>query len=87
MALSTFDDKLNESSDAELAEALGKTGTLWDDLKNCVRSRLGSLSTECEFNSKNAGWSLQLKHQGRTILYMTPCGAIFLHRSLLERRQ
>ena len=78
MALSIFDDKSKTPQESELAEALGRTSKLWDELKSHLSSRFDPLSADWGFSGQNWGWSLRLKHKKRTILYLTPCKRHFL---------
>ena len=77
MALSIFDDKLREPGAAELAEALGRTHGLWNELKELIDKKFDPLAEEWVFSGKNYGWSLRLKQKKRAILYMTPCTGHF----------
>ena len=78
MALSVFDDKSGKPKAAELAEALGRTSKLWDELKGHLSSQYDPLEEEWGFAGKNWGWALRLKHKKRTVLYLTPCRRHFL---------
>jgi len=78
MALSVFDDKERQPRDADVAEALEATYTLWEDLKSQIASQFDPLSVDWGFAGKNYGWSLRLKQKKRTVLYMTPCRGHFL---------
>jgi len=78
MALSIFDDKSKTPQEGELAEALGRTSKLWDELKSHLSSRFDPLVEDWGFSGQNWGWSLRLKHKKRTILYLTPCKRHFL---------
>jgi hypothetical protein len=77
-ALSAFDDKLKQPQDEDLAATLGSTHVLWNELKRSIASRFATLSIEWGFTSKKTGWGLRLKHEKRTILYMTPSKGYFL---------
>ncbi|MGD2152670.1 MAG: DUF3788 domain-containing protein [Gemmatimonadales bacterium] len=72
MALSAFDDKSKAPRPAELKKTLGRTGGLWDELKDHLESEYQPLSEKWTFAGQKWGWSLQLKQKKRTILYMTP---------------
>ncbi len=78
MALSVFDDKSRQPTEADLARALKGSLVLWNDLKKGVASRLTPMTCEWGFTSNTTGWGLRLKHKERVILYMTPCGGYFL---------
>jgi hypothetical protein len=72
MALSAFDDKTRQPTDADVAKAIGKTKALWDDLKRRIAAAHDPLEEEWTFAGKNYGWSLRLKQKKRAVLYMTP---------------
>ena len=61
-----------------MAEALGRTSKLWDELKSHLSSQYDPLSKDWGFSGQNWGWSLRLKHKKRTVLYLTPCKRHFL---------
>ena len=78
MALSVFDDKSRQPTEADLALALKGTFVFWKELKRRIASRFAPLTYEWGFTSKSTGWGLRLKHKERIILYMTPCEGYFL---------
>ena len=78
MALSVFDDKARQPTDAELARALKGSFVFWNELKKRIASTFTPLTFEWGFTSKTTGWGLRLKHKERIILYMTPCEGHFL---------
>ncbi len=78
MTLSAFCDKSRLPQDDELAATLGSTFVFWNELKRLVASRFAPLSIEWGFASKKTGWGLRLKHEKRTIFYMTPCEGYFM---------
>jgi hypothetical protein len=77
MAMSIFDDKLREPGAEELAEALGRTSGLCNELTAMIDERFDPVAREWVFSGKNYGWSLRLKQKKRAILYMTPCAGHF----------
>lgn len=86
MTLSAFDDKSRPPQDDDLAATLGSTFVFWNELKKLLASRFPPLSTEWGFSSKKTGWGLRLKHEKRTILYMTPCRSYFLASFVLGEK-
>ena len=56
-----------------LAKALGTAKPLWDRLLTELRAEKTIDAEEWSCYSRKAGWSLKLKHGGRTILYLAPC--------------
>ena len=78
MAVSVFDDKARQPTEADLARALKGSFDFWNDLKERIAARFTPLSFEWGFAGKAYGWSLRLKHKKRAILYMTPCEGYFL---------
>ena len=78
MALFAFNDKSRPPRSKELKETLGRSGALWDQLKDHLASGYQPLTEKWVMYSEKWGWSLQLKRKKRTILYMTPCKKHFL---------
>ena len=77
MALSFFDDRKTQPTDAAIAVALGRSAGAWTTLKGSVISELG-LEEDWGFAGPKFGWSLRLKKGKRVIVYMTPCDGHFL---------
>jgi hypothetical protein len=78
MALSAFDDKSHPPTEKELAEVLGKTHSLWIELRDHVASAFAPLTVEWGCSSKSTGWGLRLKTEKRAVLYLCPCRGYFL---------
>ena len=78
MALSAFEDKSRTPRSSELKETLGRSSSLWDQLKIYLASEYQPLTEKWMFSGAKWGWSLQLKRKKRTILYITPCKRHFL---------
>jgi len=77
MALSAFDDKAREPTDAEVAEMLLGTADHWNAIKDQIASLYEPLAVDWGFAGKKWGWSLRLKHKKRAVLYMTPSTGFF----------
>lgn len=60
-----------------LAATLGSAFVFWNELKAMIETRFRPVSFEWGFTSKTTGWSLRVKSEKRTILYMTPCEGYF----------
>lgn len=86
MALSAFDDKSKQPTDADLALALERSFVLWNQLKARIAARFKPLTFEWGFSSKTTGWGLRLKHKDRIILYMTPGNGYFLASFVLGEK-
>lgn len=78
MPLSAFDDKANPPGNADLAEELGKSFILWNDLIERIGANVADVSMEWGYTSKSTGWGLRLKTAKRVVVYMTPCSGYFL---------
>jgi hypothetical protein len=78
MAVSVFDDKSRQPTEADLARALKGSFVFWNELKERISSRFTPLTFEWGFTSKTTGWGLRLKRKDRIVLYMTPCDGYFL---------
>lgn len=86
MALSAFDDKLQQPEGRDLQRVLGRAGAHWDDLTTHIAAEYSPLSESWTFAGAKWGWSLRLKQKKRTILYMTPCKGHFLVGFVLGER-
>jgi hypothetical protein len=74
MASSIFQDKSKQPEDNEVAEVLGRTKKLWDDLKNYIAGRYEPVTEEWKYYScKKTGWILTLRQKKRMILSLVPC--------------
>jgi hypothetical protein len=86
MALSVFDDKFRKPANTDLADALGTTLVLWNDLEARIAARFRSTSAVWAFSGKSTGWGLRLVCKDRIILYMTPRRGSFLVSFVLGER-
>ena len=77
MLPNAFIDQVEQPTDAELAKALGKAKTLWDQLLADLAHECNLVTQEWNSYSPKAGWSLRLKRQKRNILYLAPCRGSF----------
>ncbi len=77
MLPNAFIGKPEKPTDAELAAVLGPSKALWDRLLADLADEHGIAVQEWNSYSSKAGWSLRLKRQKRTILYLTPCQGSF----------
>ena len=78
MALSIFEDKSRPPTEDDLAEALGECKPFWDELYAASNQDFGPLKSEWKFYGKNSGWTLLLKNNKRTILYLYPQHGAFI---------
>jgi hypothetical protein len=77
MLPNAFIGKPEKPTDTELAAVLGPSKALWDRLLADLADEHGIAVEEWHSYSPKAGWSLRLKLQKRTILYLTPCRGCF----------
>jgi hypothetical protein len=73
MASSIFEDKSKQPEYNEVAEVLGRTKKLWDDLKNYIAGKYEPVTEEWKYYNKKSGRILTLRQKKRTILYLVPC--------------
>jgi hypothetical protein len=78
MALSVFDDKAGPPDAAELAEALGRTSGLWEELVRQVAESYPPVAGVWNHGGTKFGWSLRLKRKDRILLHLTPQPGQFL---------
>jgi len=72
MATSIFDKKENQPTDSDLESALKTSLGVWDSFFDYLRDRYGAVKTEWKFYSKNAGWTLKVIGEKRTITFLSP---------------
>ncbi len=78
MALSAFDDPSRAPRADEVAEVLGATADLWDELRKRVASRFDAISETWGCSGKSTGWGLRLKRLDRAVCYLVPRDGYFL---------
>lgn len=73
-----FIGKAGTPTDDDLAAELGRSAkTLWDRLLAGLAEQHHIVTREWHSYSRKAGWSLRLKRDKRTILYLSPCRGCF----------
>jgi len=73
-----FIGKRETPTDDDLAAALGRSAkALWDRLLAGLAEQHNIVTREWNSYSPKAGWSLRLKRDKRTILYLSPCHGCF----------
>jgi len=73
-----FIGKPEMPTDDDLAAELGRSAkALWDRLLADLADRHNIVTVEWHSYSRKAGWSLRLKLDKRTILYLSPCHGCF----------
>ena len=78
MALSVFDDRSHRPSADEIAEALGASARLWEQLISDVEAAYPPVDRVWDYSGARYGWSLRLKRRDRILLYLTPQDGEFL---------
>jgi hypothetical protein len=72
MAVSAFDNKSREPTNAELDETLGDAAALLKNIKEHLLDQFEELTHEWKFYGKKGGWTLAIKQKERRILYIIP---------------
>jgi|SRR5579872_2400721 len=72
-----FAGRSESPSQAEVALALGKSQSLWQDLVSTLKQEC-QLTEEWGSSSAKAGWSLRLQSKKRNIVYLAPGKGSFL---------
>jgi hypothetical protein len=73
-----FIGKPGMPTDDDLAAELGRSAkALWDRLLAGLAEEHNIVTQEWNSYSRKAGWSLRLKRDQRTILYLSPCRGCF----------
>jgi len=78
MSPSAFLDRDSPPSEGSLQAVLGDGNGLWAQLRASLSSELTPLQEKWSYSGKSHGWILQLRHKGRTVLYMVPCPGYFV---------
>jgi hypothetical protein len=77
MLPNAFINQTEKPTDDELSAVLGPARALWDQLLAELAGELDVTIQEWNSYSPKAGWSLRLKREKRTILYLSPCRGSF----------
>lgn len=78
MQTNAFIGKPEQPTDRELAAALGPTKALWGQLLIKLAKECHISAHEWKSYSRKAGWSLKVKREQRTILYLSPSRGGFM---------
>jgi len=77
MSLSFFEDKAEVPKDDALVDALRDSKVLWDEVFDYLTARCANVNSEWKYYSKKAGWSLVVKSNARTLIYLIPLAGSF----------
>jgi len=77
MSSSVFSDKSIRPDDRQLAAALGRTYSLWIEIKSYVQAKYGELVEEWKYYSPKSGWILKSLNRKRNLFFFTPCQKYF----------
>lgn len=72
MSSSIFIEKSKKPSKAKLAEALGKSSPLWEDIRSYIKENFGEFVEEWKFYSKKSGWTMKLLIKKRNLFFFIP---------------
>lgn len=72
MSQSIFTDRAAPPSERELAQALGETKELWDQMKTYVRECFYDVVEEWKHYGKNSGWTMKLLKGKRNLFFSYP---------------
>ena len=81
-----FDDKAKPPKPADVAEVLGRTSRLWDELVSTLAAEYDPLIEEWKFSGKAYGWSVRLGHKKRPVAYLAPHQGSFRAGVLLGKK-
>ena len=83
--VNAFIGKTDEPTHTEVAQVLGATVKLWDELIEWIREKEAVPDQEWKAPmSKKYGWSLRLKKKGRNIIYLSPGKECFMASFVLS---
>lgn len=86
MDSSVFTDKSKPPQPADLAEALGPTHALWQELYELVYTKYPRAIREWYFPGTKWGWNFRIKDRKRTIVYLLPRDRHFLAAFVFGKR-
>ena len=72
MAASIFDDKAAKPTPQKLARALGKSNSLWKEIKKHLKAEYGELTEDWKYYGKNYGWTLKTLRKKRNLFFFVP---------------
>ncbi len=72
MTSSIYMDKSHPPNDDELVADLGRSGRIWEDIKQTLAANYPPLTEEWTYSGAKHGWSLRLKQKKRAIVYLIP---------------
>ncbi len=81
-----FVGKPEKPTPLELSSVLGATGSLWDQLVDWLAKEQDVAIQEWKSHSPKYGWSLRLKLEKRTIIYLSPSHGCFVAGFILGDR-
>jgi len=67
-----FIDKSTKPNSNTLAEVLGETINLWNEIKKYISDEYGEFIEEWKYYSKNSGWILKLLRKRRNLFFFIP---------------
>lgn len=70
--ISIFADKAVQPSNKDLADKVGNTLPLWDQLVEYVMEKYPAGLKQWNFPGKKYGWSFRIKDKKRAIIYLLP---------------
>jgi hypothetical protein len=77
MEPSIFCDRTQEPDDSQLADALGPTAGLWQELREHLESEYGPLLEEWKIYSEKSGWMKKVLRKKRNLFFFTPLDGRF----------
>jgi hypothetical protein len=77
MAASVFEDKATMPDDKMLANALGKSNRLWQEIKKHLKAEYGELIEEWKFYGRKSGWVLKTLRKKRNLFFFIPLEGSF----------
>ncbi|MHC4113281.1 MAG: DUF3788 family protein [Planctomycetota bacterium] len=77
MAVSFFGDKDTKPTNQKLAKALGKSNSLWKEIKKNLKAEYGELIEEWKFYGQKSGWILKTLRKKRNLFFFIPLEGSF----------
>ena len=77
MAASVFDDKEKKPTAQRLARVLGKSNSLWKEIKKHLKAQFGELTEDWKFYGQKSGWILKTLLKKRNLFFFIPSEGSF----------
>jgi hypothetical protein len=78
MALSILDDKSKKPNDKILANVLGRSWSVWEEIRQSLKEQCGEVTEIWQYSGDKYGWIMKNVRKKRVILNFTPADKYFM---------